>query len=385
MNIISIIPARGESNSIPKKNIITVYGKPLIGWTIEQSINTKIINYTFVTTDNDEIAEISARFGAKVIKRPESISGDMASAEALIHALEFVRSNYQFEPDLIVFLQATSPLRKQDDISNCIKKLIDEESDSIFSGCFLEDFLIWENVENKWQSFNFDYLNRGMRQQRKPQFVENGSIYVFKPSILTNYNNRLGGKISLFEMEFWQIWGMDNPCDIEIVESFMKFKLKNKYVPEISLKDIDLIVYDFDGVMTDNTAFVDEDGNESVRVNRADGLAISYFKKKGINQLILSTEKNKVVQKRAEKLQIDCFNNIDNKKDFLLGYAKDHNVSLNKVLYLGNDINDLESMLLIGIPVCPKDAVSEIISISKLVLEKNGGHGVIRNLYEYLK
>jgi 3-deoxy-D-manno-octulosonate 8-phosphate phosphatase (KDO 8-P phosphatase) len=151
------------------------------------------------------------------------------------------------------------------------------------------------------------------------------------------------------------------------------------------LKDIDLVVYDFDGVMTDNTAFVDEDGKESVRVNRGDGLAVSLFRKKGIRQIILSTETNSVVQRRAEKLKIENYNNVENKKDFLLTFVKDHKVSLNKVLYLGNDINDLEAMKIVGIPVCPNDAFPEIKAISKIVLEKDGGFGVVRNLYDLLK
>jgi len=186
-------------------------------------------------------------------------------------------------------------------------------------------------------------------------------------------------------MEFWQTWEIDNPEDIEIVESFLEVKIKKLSSTEFTLNDIDLVVYDFDGVMTDNSAMVDENGKESVRINRADGLAISLFRKKGIHQIILSTESNSVVQRRAEKLKIENYNNIENKKDFLLSFVKDLKVSLNKVLYLGNDINDLEAMKIVGIPVCPNDAFPEIKTISKIVLDRDGGHGVVRNLYDLLK
>ena len=386
MNIISIIPAGGDSKGISKKNIIQICGKPLIGWTIEQSINAKLITHTFVSTDSDEIAAVSKRFGAEIIMRPDSISGDIAFFEDVLkHSLDFVKTKYKVEVDLIVFLQATSPLRKSTDIDACIEKLLEDNSDSIFSGCLLEDFLIWENIGDKWQSSNYNYLNRGLSQQRTPQYVENGSIYVFKPEILTKQNNRLGGKITFYEMEFWQTLKIDRPDDIEIVETFLNAKIKHTIAPKIYLHEIELIIYDFDGVMTDNTVIIDENGKESVRVNRGDGLAISYFRKAGIKQLILSTEKNKVVQKRAEKLQIEYFNNIEDKKQFLLDFVKGHNVFLNKVLYLGNDINDLEPMRIVGIPVCPNDAFPVIKAISKIILEKDGGHGVIRNLYEVLK
>jgi len=182
VTIISIIPARGGSKSIPGKNIYPVSGKPLIGWTIEQSVKCKLISKTFVTTDDDEIAEVSSRFGATIIKRPDSISGDLASSEsALAHAIGVIRSEHNIDPDLVVFLQATSPLRKPDDINNCIQKMLDDNCDSLFSGCRLEDFLIWENDGKEWNSFNYNYKDRGLRQQRKPQYVENGFIYVFKP------------------------------------------------------------------------------------------------------------------------------------------------------------------------------------------------------------
>jgi YrbI family 3-deoxy-D-manno-octulosonate 8-phosphate phosphatase len=386
MNIISIIPASEGSKNIPGKNFIPICGKPLIGWTIEQSIKTKLIKQTFVISDNIEIAEISEQFGAKIIKWPDSDGDNFVSSEiVLMHALDIIKANFHIEPDLIVFLQASLPLRKQNDIKDCINKLLYDDSDSIFSGCLYGDFPIWELSENKWQSLNYDYFNMGARQQITPKFAENGSIYVFKPDILTKFNNRLGGKISIFEMEFWQTWKIDNSEDIKIVESLMYTKIIHSSSPKISLNEIELIVYDFDGVMTDNTAIVDENGKESVRINRSDGLAISYFKKAGKNQLIISTEKNRVIQKRAEKLQIDYFNNIENKKDFLLDYVKGHKISLKEVLYLGNDINDLEAMKIVGFSVCPNDAFPEIKSISKIVLEKGGGQGVIRNLYELLK
>jgi CMP-N,N'-diacetyllegionaminic acid synthase len=228
MNIVSIIPARGGSKSIPRKNIVPVCGTPLIGWSIKQSLKTQLINHTFVTTNDDEIAEVSEKYGAKIIRRPESISGDFASSEdALLHALDVIENEYKITPDFVVFLQATSPLRKSDDIKKCIEQIITEGNDSIFSGCKLEDFLIWENEESRWKSFNYDYRNRGIRQQRKPQFVENGSIYIFKPSIIREYKNRLGGKISFFEMEFWQTWEIDEPEDIELVGFFLKAKIKN--------------------------------------------------------------------------------------------------------------------------------------------------------------
>lgn len=148
---------------------------------------------------------------------------------------------------------------------------------------------------------------------------------------------------------------------------------------------VSLIVYDFDGVMTDNKVILREDGIESVIVNRSDGLAVEIIKKMGIQQLILSKEKNKVVISRAKKLNIPVLHGINNKKDILNQFCNMHSIDLKKVVYVGNDINDIDAMSIVGFPVCPLDAYEEIKNISKIVLGVSGGNGVVRDLLKYIK
>ena len=150
------------------------------------------------------------------------------------------------------------------------------------------------------------------------------------------------------------------------------------------LNKVELIVYDFDGVMTDNTAIVDQHGHESVVVNRSDGLAIAELKKLGIEQIIISTEVNNIVQKRAEKLKILCLNGIENKLSALQQYIKDNNIDKKNVIFIGNDVNDLEAMKFVGIPIAPNDANQEIKKIAKFVTNAKGGDGVIRELLDIL-
>jgi YrbI family 3-deoxy-D-manno-octulosonate 8-phosphate phosphatase len=147
---------------------------------------------------------------------------------------------------------------------------------------------------------------------------------------------------------------------------------------------ISLFIYDFDGVMTDNTVIVSDNGKESVICNRSDGLAISVIKELGILQIIISTETNDVVLYRAKKLKIPVINSVSNKKDAVIAYCKEINVSLTETLYIGNDLNDRDAMLSVGFPVCPIDAYKEIKEISKLVLPVCGGHGVIRELLNFM-
>tara|TARA_Y100000590_G_scaffold456625_2_gene607571 strand:+ start:6931 stop:7422 length:492 start_codon:yes stop_codon:yes gene_type:complete len=150
-------------------------------------------------------------------------------------------------------------------------------------------------------------------------------------------------------------------------------------------KKLKLIVYDFDGIMTNNKVLIDVFNNEYVQVNRSDGLAISEIKKMNIDQIIISSEKNNLVKSRAKKLNIKCFNNVDNKKIVLQKYCKKNKIDLSSVMYLGNDINDLMAMSIVGYKFCPKDSSKEIIKISDKVLKSKGGDGVIRELFDYLK
>jgi 3-deoxy-D-manno-octulosonate 8-phosphate phosphatase (KDO 8-P phosphatase) len=144
--------------------------------------------------------------------------------------------------------------------------------------------------------------------------------------------------------------------------------------------DIKLIVYDFDGVMTDNKVFIDQSGNEMVKVNRGDGLAISEIKKIGIKQIIISTEVNPVVNKRASKLRIPYIQGVIDKRQELINYCTNNKIDLKNVAYVGNDINDLEVMKIVAYSICPSDAQQEIKNIVDLVIKKNGGDGVIREL-----
>ncbi len=150
------------------------------------------------------------------------------------------------------------------------------------------------------------------------------------------------------------------------------------------MKKIKLIGYDFDGVMTDNKVYIDQDGCEMVQVNRADGLGVAEIKKLGIVQIILSTEKNPVVGQRSKKLGLTCLQGISDKSNALKQYCKNNNMNLDEVAYVGNDINDMEAMKLVGTTFCPADAHSSIKDISDHILRSKGGEGVVREILDHL-
>lgn len=152
----------------------------------------------------------------------------------------------------------------------------------------------------------------------------------------------------------------------------------------VRITDIDLIVYDFDGVMTDNRVLVFQDGTEAVIVNRADGLGVDRLRGLGFPQLILSTETNPVVNARAAKLRLEVIASCKDKKNALKNYCMQNGYNLTKVMYIGNDLNDLEVMKVVGFPVAPADAHPKIKRVAKLITKAKGGKGVVKDLSDYI-
>ena len=150
----------------------------------------------------------------------------------------------------------------------------------------------------------------------------------------------------------------------------------------ITIDDIDLFVFDFDGVLTDNIVHIDNNGNEIVSCSRADGLAFDVLRKLDKPCQILSTENNTVVSARANKLGISVLQGVKNKEKALRNLVKRKGYKLSNILYVGNDLNDYNSMRISGLSVCPADSHPKIKKISNFVLKTNGGKGVVRELLE---
>lgn len=148
----------------------------------------------------------------------------------------------------------------------------------------------------------------------------------------------------------------------------------------LMLKSIQLIASDFDGVMTDNRVLVDDTGKESVFVNRADGQAVHILRAMGIDLVVISSEKNGVVKKRAEKMGIECIYGVADKAECLKKYCQENKIALQNVAYVGNDVNDYEAMRLAGIKIVPQDAYHEVKVIADYVTMARGGEGVIREI-----
>ena len=228
MKNIIVIPARGNSKGIKKKNLINFCKKPLLYWTLKQAKKSKLIKDIYVSTESKEIAKLCEKMQVNVIIRPKELCADKASSES---AIKHVLLKIKHKVDNIIFLQATSPLRKLNDIDNAFKKFKRTKADSLFSGHKAEDFFdIWKLKKKNFFPLTVDYKNRKPRQIFKTQhFMQNGSIYIFKKKILDRYNNRLGGKIMIFQMDEWQSFQLDSRKQKNIMEVLFKKMLKKNY------------------------------------------------------------------------------------------------------------------------------------------------------------
>ena len=153
---------------------------------------------------------------------------------------------------------------------------------------------------------------------------------------------------------------------------------------KIDLTEIKLVLFDFDGVFTNNLVYVDENGLEQVRCNRSDGLGLKKLNDMNISSYIVSTETNNVVQARAKKLGISCINSVQDKGAAVKSLVKELRIDLNKVMFLGNDINDIPALKIVGFPVGVADSFSDIEEYILFKTKNSGGHGAVREICDMI-
>ena len=223
LNIVAIIPARGGSKGLKNKNLQNICGHPLITWSINQAKLSKLISSIWVSSDDDEILETSSNYGANIIKRPQELASDNSSSEsAWIHAVDFLNRNNIF-PDIVIGMQATSPIRESKDLDKAIHFYKKNNYDSLLSVSEIEDYFVWGyNSDSSCEPKNYDLNNRKPRQEIQKNYLENGSFYIFKPFLLKHSNNRLSGKIGMYSMEKYKSFQIDSKEDLKICSGIMQ-------------------------------------------------------------------------------------------------------------------------------------------------------------------
>jgi len=381
---IAIIPARGGSKGIPKKNLESINGVSLVR---RSAMNAAFANVdvVIVSTDSEQIAS-EVNMISKVLVHDRSLqnSSDTATTEQVIsEVLETFESEIH-ETDVIILLQPTSPFTSREIISECISNA--QPGFSSFTLLQVIQFR-WEiSADNYSRPINHQKEFRKRRQDMTCENVETGACYTFtvKDYLLTR-SRFSENVVPVFQNEIEAI-DIDVKIDLALARSIATAD-PNLYIREEKStfqSQPKMIITDFDGCLTNDQAILNEFGYESVTVNRKDGASISQLMANGIPIVILSSETNKVVAERARKLKVECIQGVKDKlvavKDLL--HAK--KLVAGEIWYIGNDLNDLEPIKHY-FSLCPSDAVQEIKNYSDIVLTTRGGDGIFVEISNILK
>ena len=377
MSVVAIIPARGGSKGVPTKNLRRVGGVPLIVRAVSAARTSKLIDRVIVSTDDAAIAAAARSAGATIVHRPPTLSTDLATSEsALLHVIEQLDGSQ----DIVVFLQATSPFINSAELDEAIERVRSGVEDVVFSAVETYAFL-WRITDDGAVGVNHDSSVRERRQDREPHYRETGAFYVLRADGFAHAGHRFFGRLG--------VTIVDERTAIEI-DTFDELEMANTLAPlvdpllEPHSFDVDAVVTDFDGVHTDDRVLIGSDGSEFVTASRSDGLGVRLLRESGLPVLILSTEAHPVVSARAAKLQVEVIQGATDKALALTTWAAERGISLERIAYLGNDVNDLACLALVGWPIAVPDAVPEVIAAARVVLGTPGGYGAVREFAELI-
>jgi N-acylneuraminate cytidylyltransferase len=377
--VVAIIPARGGSKGIPRKNLQRVGGVPLVARAVDAARRCPAIDRVVVTTDDADIAAVAAEWGAEIVERPADLSGDQASSEAaLLHALDALEAR-KVDVGVLAFLQATSPFIDVDALTAAVQLVRSRRRDSVFSAVETYGFLWEKGLGGAAEPINHEIDVRPRRQDREPHHLETGGFYVMRAAGFRAAQHRFFGSVGIAEVAPRTAIEVDTPDELEFARRLAPLVDRDTRDHGVA---VDAVVTDFDGVHTDDTVRVDQNGLESVTVSRSDGMGVSLLRAAGIPFLILSTEANPVVTARARKLGVDVRQAAADKAAVLREWAEDHGIPLSRVAYLGNDVNDLACLELVGWPIAVPEAHPLVLSAARVVLDTRGGDGAVRDLAE---
>lgn len=399
--VLVIIPARGGSKGIPRKNIRLFSGYPLIAWSIAAAKKSAAATRVIVSTDDPEIAAVARKWGAETpFLRPSEFAQDKTTDLPVFeHALKWLKEFENYQPDIVVQLRPTSPIRPNHCLDEAVKILINNPQADSVRGIVPAG----QNPHKMWK------LNPGLNNPMKnlldvdgiaepynaPRQIlpdiywQTGHIDAIRPEVILN-GSMSGNHVFPLLIDPKYTVDLDNLNDWIRAEWLVKFgelEIVTPGKPKRTLpKQVKMLALDFDGVVTDNRVWVDENGRESIAANRSDSLIMSKVKENGIDVVIISSETNPVVSARARKMRVEVIQGvgIQDKASVLAQHLASKGIDPTETVFIGNDINDIPCFELAGWAVAVADAMPEVIQAADHITLNRGGHGAVREICDLL-
>jgi len=395
--VLAIIPARGGSKTVPRKNVRSLADHPLVAYSIAAGLQAQRISRVIVSTDDEEIAEISRAYGADApFLRPASLAQDeTVDLPVFKHALEWLAENESFQPEIVVQLRPTSPLRPPDCVDRAIEILLSNTDGDSVRGIIpsgQNPYKMWRiSSEGNLRPLmvnDFEEPYNMPRQQLPQTYWQTGHIDAIRASTILEKGSMSGENILPLIMDPRYAVDIDTAKDHEHAQwilghSDLPLIRPGRKVRPLPQK-VELVVFDFDGVMTDNRVWVDADGRELVSANRGDGWGLARLKETGVQIVVLSTETDPVVAARCHKLGIEAIQGIQDKAKALQELMESRGIEPNQTIYLGNDVNDVVCFQQVACALVVEDAHPKAKAQADIILTKQGGQGAVRELCDIL-
>ncbi len=387
--VLAVIPARGGSKGVPAKNLAPVGGVPLVVRAVRECRASRLVTDVVVSTDDQGIAAAAREAGAEVVLRPAAIAGDTATSEAaVLHAMDAHEALHGAAVDVVLLVQCTSPFLVREDVDGVAGAVAEGGADTAVTVAPFHGF-VWRDGTDTGEAdgghgVNHDKAYRPRRQDRPQDLLETGAAYAMAAPGFRKHQHRFFGRTELVRTDPARVLEIDDPHDLARARALAPHFDTARPGALPTAADIDAVVLDFDGTQTDDRVLIDTDGREFVSVHRGDGLGIAALRRSGLAMLILSTEQNPVVAARARKLRIPVLHGVDRKDLALKQWCEDQGIAPERVLYVGNDVNDLGCFALVGWPVAVAGAHDAVRGAARAVTTVPGGAGAVREIAGWL-
>lgn len=400
--VLAIVPARGGSKGIPRKNIRLFAGYPLIAYSIAAGLQAATVTRTIVSTDDEEIAAVARQFDAETpfIRPAELAQDNTTDLPVFQHALRWLAEHENYRPDVVVQLRPTSPIRPRDCVDRAVRLLLDHQDADCVRGVVpagQNPHKMWrlpegENgpMKNLLEVPGIPEPYNAPRQILPDVYWQTGHVDAIRAVTILQKDSMSGERIYPLIIDPRYTVDLDNLYDWAKYEWLATFGGLDFVWPGRARRPmpekIDLVVLDFDGVVTDNRVWTDQDGREMISAWRSDSLWLGELRDRGVQVVILSSEPNQVVKARARKMGLEAVHGvgIKEKGEALKNLLSEKNIDAAHTIYVGNDINDLPCFEIAGWGVAVADAYPEILRAADYVLSRPGGHGALRELCEMI-